>query len=81
MIMEDLLYGISSLFDGLFSGGGIPTQAENGWALTLMFAAAGALILTRFTGTVGALTSTAMFPGRCSFFHIFICALGMSRQE
>ena len=56
MIMEDLLYGISSLFDGLFSGGGIPTQADNGWALTLMFAAAGALILTRFTGNVGALT-------------------------
>src|SRR5688572_26805064 len=26
-------------------------------------------------------TRTAMFPGRCSFFHIFICALGMSCQE
>ena len=29
---------------------------------------------------VGAETSTAMLPGRCSFFHIFMWALGMSRQ-
>ena len=50
--MEDLLYSISSIFDG----SGIATQSENGWALTVMFAAAGALILTRFTGSIGALT-------------------------
>lgn len=54
--MEDLIYSVFSLFDGLFSGQGIPTQSENGWVLTMAFAAAGALILTRFTGTIGALT-------------------------
>ena len=30
---------------------------------------------------VGDDTSTAMLPGRCSFFHIFMWALGMSAQE
>lgn len=50
--MEDLLYGISSFFEA----SGFEVQPDNGWFLTLIFAAAGALILTRFTGTIGALT-------------------------
>lgn len=50
--MEDLLYSISSLFEV----SGFETQSENGWLLTLMFAVAGALILTRFTGSIGAVT-------------------------
>ena len=65
-MLEDLLYRIQNLFSIVPSSGG-GSLAENALPLALLFSAIGALILTRFTGTLGSLTYplnfSALFVG------------------
>ena len=65
-MLEDLLYRIQNLFSIVPSSGG-GSLAENALPLALLFSAIGALILTRFPGTLGSLTYplnfSALFVG------------------